>query len=189
MSSIPRLDPNSWPLYPGLQYDSNGQYVPTNTTAEQINSALDQNRLEDAKMAVYNLHGKTSLQTAKGLQDIIAKLAQLNKEDLSSQHENLGYTLDAAYSLGCRIYTIAINNNRQRWEIMCIAKQALYLVAQAYIEKRDYCRAIDALSRLDKNDKGPLQDAVLNKWDKYIKENCPPDKRERQRELYNMRVH
>lgn len=73
---------------------------------QDIKRYIDEGKLEEAKWTIYDCHGDWSLHTQENLLLIIKKLAEINAEPLSPEHEKLNYTLDAAYSLACHIYQI-----------------------------------------------------------------------------------
>lgn len=109
---------------------------PTGTSTQyDIDNALMDLQLEKAKNAIYNCYGIWNLDTQINLFNLIQKIVDLNAKELSSEHNKLNYTLDAAYLLAERIYIIATNRSDPKFKF--IAKDALNLVLEAYQKKED----------------------------------------------------
>jgi hypothetical protein len=180
--STMRFEPSSYLAYPSLELVKKGDAA---SEIEEIDTCLNELKLEKAKWAIYRYYGNWSLETQKNLLKIIDKLVELNVNSLPSTHEQLNYTLEAAHSLGCHMYTIGFNKEKEstsyykdKYAYMGIASVALKKVAEAYAKKNDYCHAVDSLRRLDDDYAMQPMHNMFARWKTHIENNCPHNKQE-----------
>ncbi len=142
--------PDSYPVMPGFARGGPSGYIRLQIKPEQIEVALQDLRLEDAKNYIYNLYGNKSQKTQLELLRIIEKIAQLNISHLSPEHEKLNYTLKAGNRLACHIHTLAINDKDTAPHYQYdIATLALQKIANAYVKQGKHHDAIRTLRTLE----------------------------------------
>ncbi len=161
MNSVEPFNPNSWPRYPGIGVE-NGRYVPAKTTQADLDRALQELRLEDAKFACYDVHASQAGRAAQMLR-IVEVIVQLNSQStpLSNEHNALRYTLQAAYEFCGMIRSMSQE----------VANRGLKLVAAAFEQQNNFCQAYDT---------GYDREGTLVRWKAYIDERCPLDQKNQQ---------
>jgi hypothetical protein len=153
--AINAFHPNSFPINAGVARSANGQWTTLGIEQSDIDQALKELRLEDAKNNIYHAY-KSPTKRLLELGRIVDTIVQLNKATLSPLHQQLGYTLENAYSLCCSMYTIASNQHNMIGSIdqegMKHVRSAIHQVAFAYKEGGNLAKAIHAANRLDQRD-------------------------------------
>lgn len=173
------------PIFPYYPYRSDDFGNISNEKVEPLNihPLLNRCQMEEAKNAIYDHYGDSSLETAEKLILIIDELIWLNSRPLSKQHEDLNYTLEAALQLADRICRICHNKVD-----MLPAIKAINKVANAFANKNNYCKAVEALQKLNPIDAQDSMRLMLGEWKNYIENTCPYSARAEQNALYMLGV-
>lgn len=184
------LNVNSELIYCGDKFLSKNGWTPElQEKADQIDDYIQTLELERARNAIYNLYGTCSIDTQKNLLRIVQKIVELNEGALSENLEQLNYTLEAAYSMGCTLYQKAFQKAHDKEtnarEFMPFAIEAITLVAEAQAKKGNFYQALHYAARLDPYNS--LKDKLWKRWKNYIENDCPPEARSEQERLYAWR--
>lgn len=159
------------------------------TQISDVSNALKADRLNAATRAVHSMCGYGVADRVAQFGRIVNRLVEINDAGpLSAEHTRLNYTLDAAHSLACQMYSRAYEDRRLNSQFMSYrdsmqsVRAALWQIAQVHAKQGNYPLAVSTLTRLEEDGRG-LLGTMHEQWRGYIDTQCPADQREKQRAL------